>query len=286
MFEKAKKYIVLLFFSCFIIVAEESNQAEGKSKLTPDMVVPLLRNDDFFKELIEFYETHRVARKSYRELLLKHFEDFKKNKSRNSIERIPEKVRLKKVEPQKKYGKGSNFGYEYHLPWKLKKKEVWQSINRYSFENGNLVVFYDPENNHIKKTLLNNEVYKTFIDRFVSKGKEETQYDLWVKALNTTSKSFEFNGQETTEEITGLLVLLIIKNIVGMDSSVIYQFDLGEIKGFQFGKPGKDKWIYYHLFDKQNRFIEIFVANRGNKAIIPQKDLNELILSLKKISKK
>ena len=302
-----KQYRIILIILALCIRLQGSESGEDSfpdRKTTADIVSELINNDECMKELSKGYENDNKLKQEMIKRLLTRINKMQGNWK----ELTPEKYKIPKVEVQDKEKTDLGFGYQCNLPWKISKisKEKDKSV-KYYFPEKRFLMLTNPAHNYFDEIIMRKPLYAAFINRFISEKNRISQYRFWQKCLNSKASDISLDSKEKTEEIWEKNIFLILKKIAVGNSSRIYQISVEDnqksetktihsnknmgklkttgIKGFQFGEPGKDRWIYFYLFDEDNKLIELYLESPDNCKNITQQNLNSILQSFCKTKK-
>ncbi|HXN73433.1 MAG TPA: hypothetical protein VN861_12880 [Candidatus Acidoferrales bacterium] len=181
------------------------------------------------------------------------------------------------------------FNYEFNLPWKSPKSAESLTNVQFKYDSGQVVVFFDPDSQldviHSLKSS-NPTEYQKFANVFASQP-IDSNYALY-KGVYEVSPA-QLSPIMKVEDARRDNVLLLWKLSFGPDlqsdtAPAFYSFELGKMRGFQFGDPAKGQPVALRVFDDSNRqFRFIFTVAYGSGAKITQGDIKMALRSLQPV---
>ncbi|MGA7841733.1 MAG: hypothetical protein WCA34_12480 [Candidatus Acidiferrales bacterium] len=177
------------------------------------------------------------------------------------------------------------YNYEFKSPWPGNPAVKGSlTYTQFLYESGPVIVFFDPDSQvdtmHALKTS-NPTEYQRFADVFADKPLN-TNFEMYQAVYDAapSQQSPVMNARDAMR----INVLLLWKLSFGLDlrcDGQFYSFASGNVKGFQFGDPGKNVPVAIRAFDgRDHQFRFIFTTAGGAAGKISQNDINAVMQSL------
>lgn len=173
----------------------------------------------------------------------------------------------------------SYFGVQFRAAWdgQTEIKEV-RSLVRIQFPTGQSVLFFDPSAGLDMVETARQAHQPDFIENLYGAEAARSNYSLMEAALNSIPDQLSL--WQTRRGIATKGQLLILKTIIIRHGETgLYRFQMGNLKGFQEGDPGKANVVVVHGFDKSDRQYEIEVG-APRAGLIKQSEINTILSSL------
>lgn len=173
----------------------------------------------------------------------------------------------------------SFYDFTFKVPWKdLVKKNERQNVVDLTFNQNKRVIIFDPKDNlDMVKNLfaLRSEKDQKKLRNFFGDDILKSNYSFCTIVLNITPE--KINIFNSSNQIIVSSILLTLKAILPPSSTgEIYNFEAGDIKGFQFGDPKANKPILIWFFDKQDKQHELIISGT-------QQEIDFILSSIKVI---
>ncbi len=181
----------------------------------------------------------------------------------------------------------SFFGYDFEAPWTdVEKEDTRQSFARILFKSGKAIVVFNPAEgvDLVDEFMEKNPEYA---DNMVSVFGHETMksnYSLYKAILNATPN--ELSIFMPKKDVVRLSILLILKPMLLVNAeSGLYSFEYQDLRGFQFGNPARTSKVMVHIFDKDDRKVELLIfAPKDSATTLSQDEIIHLIQTLRTAS--
>lgn len=160
----------------------------------------------------------------------------------------------------------SYYGLRMQVPWNtiVDRRENKGSV-RIIFENNKNIVLFD-EKQGIKDTFLQGDVSKAQkIKDFMGEKVLSSNYAFYTALLSVTPSFF---GKNILMNATVKSILIVLKATIvpPFSSGEIYNFDIGTVKGFQFG-DASSRLVVLDFFDTNDRMHSLAVSGASQGEI-------------------
>ncbi|MFZ0411179.1 MAG: hypothetical protein WAL51_06670 [Candidatus Acidiferrales bacterium] len=170
-------------------------------------------------------------------------------------------------------------GYQFTVPWQGPAVSTPKTPGtEIRFKSGQVILFYEPESQvdtigAIRASTVPQE--QTFASQAAASG-IDTNYALY-NAVYSASPAL-FSPFQSVRDTLRLNSLLLLKLQFGFDElGALHSFDWSQIRGFQFGDPGKGP-VALRLFDIHDKQFRMnIVSAYGSGATILQADVDQAI---------
>ena len=178
------------------------------------------------------------------------------------------------------------YNYEFNSPWPgnptVKGALTYTEIR---YDSGPVIVFFDPDSQVDTMRALkasNPAEYQKFAAVFADKPLN-TNFEMYQAVYQTTPA--QLSPFMTPPEAMRMNVLMLWKLSFGLDlpcDGEFYSFNWANVKGFQFGDPGKKVPVAVRAFDdRDHQFRFIFTAANAAADRITQNDINAILQTLR-----
>jgi hypothetical protein len=174
------------------------------------------------------------------------------------------------------------FDYSFFVPWTDCSQPAWMIKTSFvawacSGSNTTVACLVPEHHSPVFDARGKNPEYKQLMIKGLGlENAASANFHIYEKMLKVTSGNF--SPFDSKREIAVKYMLFLMKELYMPNSRVIYSFEHGDIKGFQFGNPSVDRIIRLSIFDQMDRRVELDIGMRTNSPVRPtQADINTII---------
>ncbi|HEV3253183.1 MAG TPA: hypothetical protein VG033_02170 [Candidatus Acidoferrales bacterium] len=184
-------------------------------------------------------------------------------------------------------GKGTEvdaFGFKFEAPWSdLDKIDPGDGFAIVKFRSGLRIVFFDPSGaadvaHGMKAETDAQRLQKTYA--VFGDSPFDNNYDFYQTVYSASPAQISIVAPRQAALRTSVLLLWKISLTYDAETG-FYSFQLGKLRGFQRGDPGRARYVIVDAFDTHDRqFGLIFTARPDASAPLTQADINRAVATL------
>lgn len=178
----------------------------------------------------------------------------------------------------------SFFSYEFEAPWRhIEKEDIRESYARVSFRSGKGIRVFNPAKSvSLLETIQEDPGYADKIISWVGRENLKSNYALYRTILRATPD--ELSIFMSRRDANKLGFLLILKGFITPNAATgMYAFEYQDLRGFQFGSPARTNKVILHVFDKNDRMIDILIFVDNDSATLSQDEVTHVIKTLRPV---
>jgi hypothetical protein len=187
-------------------------------------------------------------------------------------------------EPTSKGSRIECFGYVLNVPWEgIQQRNVYPLVIRTIFQSGKSLACLDERGQGPatimteKGTWSKDDIGGVFGHKTVA-----SDYAFYQEVLNLTPDRLSIFTPG--KKAVGVSVLLILKTsiLVPAHATAVYSFSTEDVRGFQFGIPGKDRSVRVVIFDGEDQTVSFLIFRvAGGEHEITQSEVSRIIASIR-----
>jgi hypothetical protein len=180
----------------------------------------------------------------------------------------------------------SRFGYSFQVPWtKAVTQNDWKTVYVMGFEDGSSLMIEDPANHmDILSAAHENEAeVRKGLQQLLGEDAVRSHYEYAEAELGTLPAEISFFHSRRRN--ARAMTLLMMKSLeIPEKAGVIYNVSSAQVRGFQFGDPGKaPTLVELLLFDKHDRALKLTLRGPrgGMTPVLTQEQINGVVASVR-----
>ncbi len=153
---------------------------------------------------------------------------------------------------------------ELSTPWKLSNTKPLNDLTLYLFENDKGIIIAERESKFLDTFMSGDEKTNSKFKRVFGEKNLYSEYNFEKLCLNSIPNQVSFFS--SGEEIFKVTMMVPLKSMLFLGDKV-YSFSVNDIYGFQFMNTKNTKTQYAHIFDKNDRCIELSFQNMNQNEV-------------------
>jgi len=191
-----------------------------------------------------------------------------------ALYRVPDSREISFAAPDKDASKRYSLqDFMFSTPWELLQQMQFENTYAFEFQGGRIMLAsFREEDGRLLKTLLKGSPEESReMQTLLGAETIQSEYALVDVCLQATPA--QAGVLASVAELTRIRTLLIVKSAFPLGTA-LYRFRLGNLRGFQFGRPDADPNVFVYLYTSEDRLLRLKFAG------LTQPEIDRMLVSL------